>query len=228
MHRSSLSTSDSARPILTVDVPGLQEQHPPVMQGHQLRLRMHAMPQLEVGMRVINVVKRTTLLLEPVLSKGQLVREAEILAAKKHREIKKEINWEMKQRARGVPATTATGVYDAAHSEEAMQERLAAVEELRTLLRMPPQSTDKPTPLSSSGTPNRARPPAQSRPQSRFPMVAICHVLLGLTFAPTLMLAFSALLVQARLLKRCATCALSAVARWTPSCTPSLRHSSAF
>ena len=47
------------------DVPGLQEQHPPVAIGDEVRMRLHALPQLEIGLRVVNVLDRTKLVLQP-------------------------------------------------------------------------------------------------------------------------------------------------------------------
>ena len=45
----------------TVEVPGLQEQHPPVQQGDELRFRLADFPCFELGLRVANVVQRTML-----------------------------------------------------------------------------------------------------------------------------------------------------------------------
>jgi hypothetical protein len=65
----------------TVEVPGLQEQHPPVQQGDELRFRLADFPCYELGLRVANVAQRTMLVLQPSLTRQQIENEGEKLLA---------------------------------------------------------------------------------------------------------------------------------------------------
>ena len=66
--------------IFTVDVPGLQELHPPVTVGDALLLRLNELPDLELGLRVTAVDRRTILKLQPSNSRSDLLDLARQLA----------------------------------------------------------------------------------------------------------------------------------------------------
>ena len=65
---------------LTVDVPGLQEQHPPVATGDLLMLRLRKFPDLEISLRVVNVDRRTMLIMKPSTSRAELLDLARQIA----------------------------------------------------------------------------------------------------------------------------------------------------
>ena len=58
--------------LLTIDVPGLQEQHPPLMGGDAVIMRPQDLTNLEVGMRVVNVTARTVLVLQLSITRTRL------------------------------------------------------------------------------------------------------------------------------------------------------------
>ena len=61
---------------ITIDVPGLQEQHPPLMAGDALRMRLQDLTTLEVGLRVVNVTSKTVLVLQPLVTRDALLTAA--------------------------------------------------------------------------------------------------------------------------------------------------------
>ena len=65
---------------LTVDVPGLQELHPPVTVGDALLMRLNELPDLEVGLRVTEITSRTILRLHPSITRSDLLDSARQLA----------------------------------------------------------------------------------------------------------------------------------------------------
>ena len=76
--RSVPSRRPHAQLTFACEVPGLQEQHPPVAIGDALLMRLHHLPSLEIGLRVVNVTRRTRLLLAPSVSAHELAQRAEI------------------------------------------------------------------------------------------------------------------------------------------------------
>ena len=62
-----------------MQVPGLQEQHPPVAQGDEVHIRLSDFPEFQLGCRVVNVIERTVLVLLPSLDRDQILAEGQRL-----------------------------------------------------------------------------------------------------------------------------------------------------